>query len=122
MRAGALPDATKIDAKRNESCIIQSRGCAKNYFVVHRSAAERMRMQHQCDAACGLNARWFQNRFQLSVRSRNEQIACGIHEWFDFGMAICDCLVERNSLSLLGEVEVKNVEYFLSLFAAKPSH
>jgi len=36
-------------------------------------------------------------------------------------MAICDCLVERNSLSLLGEVEVKNVEYFLSLFAAKPS-
>src|SRR5207253_6417607 len=46
MGAGALPDATKIDAKRNESCIIQSRGCAKNYFVVHRPAAEGMRMQH----------------------------------------------------------------------------
>src|ERR1044071_4160005 len=72
MRAGALSDATKIDAKRNQSRIIQGRGCAKNYFVVHRPAAERMRMPNQGDTACGLKAWCLQNRFQLSVRRRNE--------------------------------------------------
>ncbi len=45
MRSGALADPAKVDPQRYQSRIIQSDGCAKHDLVVHRSAAERMRMQ-----------------------------------------------------------------------------
>jgi hypothetical protein len=79
VRPGALSDAAKIDAQRNQSHIIQSRGSAKDDFVMHCAAAEWMRMQHQSYAANFAVARLFQNRLEPSMRRGNEKIACRIH-------------------------------------------
>ncbi len=67
MRAGALADAAKVNTQRNQACLMQSARGPKNDFVVHRAAAERMRVQYQRGASCGRAARLFQDCFELAV-------------------------------------------------------
>ena len=57
MLARALSDPAEINSQGDQSGIIQRRGRAKNDFVVHRAAKERMRMQHERDALNRLGAR-----------------------------------------------------------------
>ena len=73
MLARTLANAPKVNAERRESSLIQRACCAKDYLIVHRPAAERVRVQHQRNAWSFTLARLLENRLKLTVRSGNEK-------------------------------------------------
>jgi hypothetical protein len=79
MRTRALSNTTKIDSQHYQPGIIQSRACAKDDLVVHRPAAEWMRVEKKSDASHGSTSRLLQNSFEPAMRNRNEKITCRIH-------------------------------------------
>src|ERR1043165_5136126 len=82
MLAGALSDAAKVDAQGDEASVIQRARRAKDDLVVHRAAAQRMRVKHERHAACGLaRARLFQDGFEPTVRRSDEKIPSRIHKF-----------------------------------------
>ena len=82
MCSGTLAHAAKVDTQGDQSGVIQGGRGAKDNFVMHRAAAERVRMQHQRDTANRTSTRLFQNSFQPTVRCGYKEIACGIHSEF----------------------------------------
>jgi hypothetical protein len=44
MFPGTLTDAAKVKSQNDESCVVQRSGGTKDYFIVHRAAAEWMWM------------------------------------------------------------------------------
>src|SRR2546425_6630368 len=100
MGSSTLAHAAKVDAQGNQSGVIQGRRGAKDDFVMHRAAAQRVRMQYQSDTSNRTSARLFQNGFQPTVRCGYKKIACGIHvEIFDCRFVGCQS-VWRSTLSL----------------------
>src|SRR5713226_1251610 len=94
MFAGALAHTAKIDSQRGQSGIVQRRRSAKHDLVVHRAAPERVRVQHQRDAANGVAVWLFQNCFQTPVRRGNKKVSCRIHLGIsDLRLSIADLLV-----------------------------
>jgi hypothetical protein len=68
VRSGAGAYGTKVKAQSDKSTINKSSSGAENYFVMHRSAAQRMRMANECHTPDCTVFWFFNNRFKLSVR------------------------------------------------------
>src|SRR5947207_3191930 len=68
MFASALADAAKVDPQRDESGVVERARGAKDHFVVHRAAAQRVRVKHERDTTRVPFSRLLQNRFEATVR------------------------------------------------------
>src|SRR5688572_6204039 len=78
VKAGRSTDAAKIKSQCYHLSINQPGGHAKDHLVMHRPAAERVRMANERDTS-PLARRLLQDRLELPVRSWNEKIASWIH-------------------------------------------
>src|SRR5205085_8922597 len=76
VRACALARAAKVEAERDEARVVQRACGAKDDLVVHCAAVQRVRVQDERGGARLVRlARLFQDRFELPVRCRDEEIA-----------------------------------------------
>jgi hypothetical protein len=67
MSAGRQPNAAKVEPESYQTGVKKSGRRAKNDLVVHRSAAERMRMRNESHAAKLLFG-FLDDRFESAVR------------------------------------------------------
>jgi hypothetical protein len=81
--ATTLTHAAKIYSQCHETRVVQGTGGTKDYFVMHGSAAERMRMKYQGDASRRHPARLFENCFEPTMWNWNEEIADWVHWKFN---------------------------------------
>ena len=78
VRSRRCSDAAEIKTQGDQPRINEAGSGTKNDLVVHRSAAERVRVANEPDTS-GRALRLFQDRFQLPVRSRDHQVPFRIH-------------------------------------------
>ena len=78
MFARRCSNTSKIESECDETGITQTRGNTKHDLVMHRPPAKRMRVTYEPDAA-SLADRLFQDRLELTVGCRYEQVALWVH-------------------------------------------
>src|SRR5689334_7675909 len=78
MNACRCSDAAKIEAKRCQPGVNEARSSTEDNLIVHRSAAERVRMTDKTNAA-RLSLWLLEDRLEPPMRGRNQQVSLRIH-------------------------------------------